>query len=339
MTRTSCCSVSGRGRNCFRLVVLCLAGVGLGAWTGCSETSLTVSHVDPEPFTVYQQLARLEVTSDRLFHVIAAQSDVVGYSRLLEAQSGLSTPLTFTQTDRIEQSFVHSLKVMLVDLAPTNFWEDHLAEYYGTKLPGAAAQVLLAGYEDEILSPSSRLQDLRESFVRDRLPELLPLVRARSKIYQIPSQSMEPTLLPGDHVIVHQVAYQAAEPQQGDVVVYRYPDENGKRFLHRVIGLPGDQIAIREQVVYVNGEALSEPYTRHSDRSSMAGHVRDHLPPITVPLETYFLMGDNREESLDSRFLGPISKEHLLGRVLFIYWSVDPDTHDPRWERLNQLVR
>lgn len=339
MTRTSCCSVSGRGRNCFRLVVLCLAGVGLGAWTGCSETSLTVSHVDPEPFTVYQQLARLEVTSDRLFHVIAAQSDVEGYSRLLEAQSGLSTPLTFTQTDRIEQSFVHSLKVMLVDLAPTNFWEDHLAEYYGTKLAGAEAQVLLAGYEDEILSPSSRLQDLRESFVRDRLPELLPLVRARSKIYQIPSQSMEPTLLPGDHVIVHQVAYQAAEPQQGDVVVYRYPDENGKRFLHRVIGLPGDQVAIRDQVVYVNGEALSEPYTRHSDRSSMAGHVRDHLPPITVPLETYFLMGDNREESLDSRFLGPISKEHLLGRVLFIYWSVDPDTHDPRWERLNQLVR
>lgn len=339
MTCTSCCSVSDRGRNCFRLVALCLAGVGLGAWTGCSETSLTVSHVDPEPFTVYQQLARLEVTSDRLFHVIAAQSDVVGYSRLLEAQSGLSTPLTFTQTDRIEQSFVHSLKVMLVDLAPTNFWEDHLAEYYGTKLPGAEAQGLLAGYEGESLSPSSRLQDLRESFVRDRLPELLPLVRARSQIYQIPSQSMEPTLLPGDHVIVHQVAYQAAEPQQGDVVVYRYPDENGKRFLHRVIGLPGDQIAIREQVVYVNGEALSEPYTRHSDRSSMAGHVRDHLPPITVPLETYFLLGDNREESLDSRFLGPIGKEHLLGRVLFIYWSVDPDTHDPRWERLNQLVR
>ena len=339
MTHMSCCSVSDRGRNCFRLVVLCLANVGLGTWAGCSETSLTVSHVDPEPFTVYQQLARLEVTSDRLFHVIAGQSDVAGYSRLLEAQSGLSTPLTFTQTDRIEQSFVHSLKVMLVDLAPTNFWEDHLAEYYGTKLPGAEAQGLLAGYDDESLSPSSRLQDLRESFVRDRLPELLPLVRARSTIYQIPSQSMEPTLLPGDHVIVHQVAYQAAEPQQGDVVVYRYPDENGKRFLHRVIGLPGDQIAIREQVVYVNGEALSEPYTRHSDRSSMAGHVRDHLPPITVPLETYFLMGDNREESLDSRFLGPISKEHLLGRVLFIYWSVDPDTHDPRWERLNQLVR
>jgi signal peptidase I len=145
--------------------------------------------------------------------------------------------------------------------------------------------------------------------------------------------------LPGDHVIVHQVAYQAADPQQGDVVVYRYPDEKGKRFLHRVIGLPGDQIAIRDQVVYVNGEVLSEPYTRHSDRSSMAGHVRDHLSPITVPPETYFLMGDNREESLDSRFLGPINKAHVLGRVLFIYWSVNPETQVPRWERLNLLVR
>ena len=339
MTRTSFCSVSDPGRSCFRSVVLWLIAVGLGLWTGCSETSLTVSHVDQEPFTVYQQLARLEVTSDRLFHMIAAQSDVVGYSRLLEAQSGLSTPLTLTQADRIEQSLIHSLKVMLIDLAPTNFWEDQLADYYGTRLAGADAQALVTGYDDESLLLWSTLQDLRESFVRDRLPELLPLVRARSQIYQIPSQSMEPTLLPGDHVIVHQVAYQAAEPQQGDVVVYRYPDENGKRFLHRVIGLPGDQIAIRDQVVYVNGEALSEPYTRHSDRSSMAGHVRDHLPPITVPLETYFLMGDNREESLDSRFLGPISKEHLLGRVLFVDWSVNPDTHDPRWERLNQLVR
>ncbi len=336
MTRTSFCFISDHGRNYVRLVILWL---GLGLWTGCSETSLTVSHVDQEPFTIYQQLARLEVTSDRLFHVIAAQSDAAGYSRLLEAQSGLSTPLTVTQTDRIEQSFVHSLKVMLIDLAPTNFWEDHLTEYYATRLAGEDAQALLAAYEEESLSPWSKLQDLRESFVRDRLPELLPVVRARSRIYQIPNHAMAPTLLPGDHVIAYQVAYQAADPQQGDVVVYRYPDEQGKRFLHRVIGLPGDEIAIRNQVVYVNGEALSELYVRHSDRSSMAGNVRDHLSPITVPLETYFLMGDNREESLDSRFLGPINKEHLLGRVLFVYWSVDPDTHAPRWERLNQLVR
>ena len=338
MTHKSFRDVSACGRSCYSPVIFWLIGVGLGLWTGCSETSLSVSHVDQEPFTVYQQLARLEVTSDRLFHVIAAQADAVGYTRLLEAQSGLSTPLTLSQTDLIEQSFVRSLKVMLIDLAPTNFWEDHLAAYYGTSLPGEEAQALLAGYDNEIRS-SSRLQDLRESFIRDRLPDLLPAVRARSQIYQIPSQAMEPTLLPGDHVIVHQVAYQAAEPQLGDVVVYRYPDENGKRFLHRVIGLPGDQITIRDQVVYVNGEVLPEPYVRHSDRSSMAGHVRDHLPTITVPLETYFLMGDNREESLDSRFLGPINKEHVLGRVLFVYWSVDPDTHAPRWERLNQLVR
>ncbi|MFO0698959.1 MAG: signal peptidase I [Nitrospira sp.] len=325
--------------SCSSLLVLWGIGMGLGLWTGCSETSLTVSHVDLEPFTAYQQLARLEVTSDRLFQVIAAQSDAAGYSHMLEAQSGLSTPLTVTETDRIEQSFVHSLKVMLFDLAPTNFWEDHLAEYYGTRLSGEEAQTLLARYPEENASPSSKLLDLRESFVRDCLPELLPAVRARSQIYQTPSQAMEPTLLPGDHVIVHEVAYHAAEPQQGDVVVYRYPDENGKRFLHRVIGLPGDQIAIRDQVVYLNGEALPEPYVRHSDHSSMAGHVRDHLSPITVPLGTYFLMGDNREESLDSRFLGPISKDQVLGRALFIYWSVSPDSHAPRWERLNQPVR
>jgi signal peptidase I len=106
-----------------------------------------------------------------------------------------------------------------------------------------------------------------------------------------------------------------------------------------VIGVPGDRIEVHNQVVSVNEEALLEPYVEHTDASSMSGNVRDNLGPVTVPPDSYFVLGDNREESLDSRFLGPISKEHILGQAMFIYWSVDPGSRAPRWDRLNQPVQ
>jgi signal peptidase I len=92
-------------------------------------------------------------------------------------------------------------------------------------------------------------------------------------------------------------------------------------------------------VVSVNDEALTEPYVEHTDASSMSGNVRDNLGPVTIPPDSYFVLGDNREESLDSRFLGPISKEHILGQAMCIYWSVDPGSRTPRWDRLNQPVQ
>lgn len=335
MSSSSC---RGDGRRS-RLLAVGLLAVGVGFWTGCSETLLAVSDSGEAHDTAFHQLALLEVSSGRLSHAITEQADAVGYSHQLERQSELASPLTVDEITRIEQAFVHALKVMLFDLAPTNFWESRLTEYYTTTLPVAEAQRLVDEYEHQDQRPSSWLQELRESFIKDRLPDLLPVVRARSQRFQIPSEAMVPTLLPGDHVMVHRAAYQEAIPQQGDIIVYRYPDEDGQRFLHRVIGVPGDVIEIRDQVVSVNQEVLAEPYMQHTDRSGTAGNVRDHLGPITVPPESYFVLGDNREESLDSRFLGPISKEHIVGRVLFVYWSVDPSTKTPRWDRLNQLVR
>jgi signal peptidase I len=296
------------------------------------------SDQDSEPQAVFHQLAGLEVASDRLYELVADQADVVGFSHQLEVESDLASPFTPTEMERIAQSFVRSLKVMLFDLAPANFWEEHLAQYYASTLSAAAAQRLVEGYGSEVLIPTSRVQELRWNFVTDRLPDLLPAVRARSHRFQISNEAMVPALLPGDHVMAHTAAYYTTEPQHGDVIVYRYPDENGKLFLHRVIGVPGDRIEVRDQVVSLNEEVLAESYVQHSDRSSTAGNVRDNLGPMTVPPDAYFVLGDNREESLDSRFLGPISKEHILGQALFIYWSVDPSTRTPRWDRLNQPV-
>ena len=328
--------VLGRSSNC---VAICLLVICSGLWAGCGTAPVAQSGHDSESPAVFYQLAGLEVASDRLYESIADQADVAGFSHQLEVESDLASPFTASEMEHVAQSFARSLKVMLFDLAPANFWEHHLAQYYASTLPNTEARRLVEGYGSEILIPTSTVQELRWNFVTDRLPDLLPVVRARSHRFQISNEAMAPALLPGDHVITHRAAYHAAEPQRGDVIVYRFPDENGTLFLHRVIGVPGDRIDVHNQVVSVNEEAVTEPYVQHTDRSSMAGNVRDNLGPVTVPPNAYFVLGDNREESLDSRFLGPISKEHIVGQVRFIYWSVDPSTRTPRWDRLNQPVR
>lgn len=300
---------------------------------------MTAPHGGREPTNAFRQLAYLEVSSDRLYQAVVDQADVVGYSHQLELQSDLASPLLPTDFERIQRSFEGSLKVMLFDLAPAHFWEQHLAEHYAGTLSIEEAQTLVDEYESQVLYSLSRVQDLRRSFVTDHLPNLLPVVRARSQTFEISNAAMAPTFLPGDHVIVNRAAYHAAAPQRGDVVLYRYPDEEGKRLVHRVIGLPGDQIEIRTQMLSVNGEVLPEPYVQHTDQPLAPGNVRDHVRPMIVPPDAYFVLGDNREESLDSRFLGPISKAHILGQVVFIHWSVDPSTRSPRWERLNRSVQ
>ena len=311
----------------------------LGMLVGCSTAPMAPPHHDGASQTVFQQLAHLEVSSNYLSMAIADQADVAGYSHQLALLSDLAGPFTTADMERIDRSFMSTLRVMLFDLAPAHFWETHLAAYYAARLSDSKAQMLVEAYEREALLPSSQLLELRRNFLVDRLPDLLPEVRAGSGPFQIPNEAMVPVLLPGDQVIVHKAAYDGVAPQRGDIVVYRYPDEYGKLFIHRVIGLPGDQVQISDQTVMINGELLEESYVQHTDRSMPAGNVRDHLGPVTVPSDTYFVMGDNREESLDSRFLGSIQKEQLLGQVVFVYWSVDPGTRTPRWERLNQPVR
>ena len=317
---------------------ICLLVACIGLWAGCSSAPIAVSHHDQEPNNVFQQLAHLEVSSDQLYQAVVDQADMMGYSHHLEFQSDLASPLASADLERITQSFKGALKVMLFDLAPADFWEHHLAEYYAGALSIKEAQTLIVEYESQVLYSSSRVQVLRRSFVADRLPDLLPVVRARSQTFEISNEAMIPTFLPGDHVIVNRAAYHAAGPQRGDIVLYRYPDEEGKRFVHRVIGLPGDRIEIRTQILSVNGEALTEPYAQHTDRPLAPGNVRDHVGPMIVPPDAYFVLGDNREESLDSRFLGPVSKSQVLGQVVFIHWSVDSGTRSPRWERLNHPV-
>jgi signal peptidase I len=135
--------------------------------------------------------------------------------------------------------------------------------------------------------------------------------------YFIPSGSMESTLMPGDLLIAEKFSYKILgnEPQRGDVMIFVYPgnDERGKPdFIKRIIGLPGDRVEVNEGIVYVNGEALDEPYIKEQAFSD--------FPETQVPEGHYFALGDNRNHSRDSRAWGFVPRKNLEGRALFVFW-------------------
>ena len=166
--------------------------------------------------------------------------------------------------------------------------------------------------------------------------------------FKIPSGSMLDTLLIGDHLLVNKFLYgtripftdkvilSIEEPADGDVIVFEFPEDTSKDFIKRIIGAPGDVLEMKDKVVYRNGQKLDEPYVKHTDPNIQAR--RDNFGPITVPPGKYFAMGDNRDESYDSRFWGFVDKDKIRGKAWVIYWSWDGPA-DIRWSRIGNLVR
>lgn len=154
--------------------------------------------------------------------------------------------------------------------------------------------------------------------------------------FRIPSGSMEDALCAGDFVLVYKLAYQLGEePKPGDVVVFRYPLNPAKTYIKRVIAGPGQTVQIVDKQIYVNDRPLVDPLTvKHTDDRVMPAVLsnRDNFGPFQVSPEQYFVMGDNRDNSVDSRFWGLVEKEHLIGKALFVYWSWRPDPGAPKWE-------
>lgn len=214
----------------------------------------------------------------------------------------------------------------------------------------------------------------------------------------VPTPSMDSTVMVGDHMIVDKLAYSPAgsvsrfllpytEVQRGDIIVFRYPVDIRQNYVKRVIGIPGDQIRIVDKVVHVNGKALTEPYTQHilpglepyrdnfpgdppvelyrrlvdggnmlERAQQMLAHTRNG--ELVIPPEYFFAMGDNRDNSLDSRYWGLVPRENIIGKPLLIFWSYDAPTEalvgysadhfldlaanfftKTRWERTLKLVR
>ncbi len=170
--------------------------------------------------------------------------------------------------------------------------------------------------------------------------------------FKIPSGSMEPTLLVGDHILVSKFIYgmhipftnhvilPLENPKEGDVVVFEYPKDESIDFIKRAIGLPGDKLQIINKQVYINGKALYEPYAYHGDSDILSANVspRDNFGPIVVPKGEYFMMGDNRDFSNDSRFWGFVKRDLILGKAWVIYFSWNPKTLHIRWNRFGMLI-
>jgi signal peptidase I len=152
------------------------------------------------------------------------------------------------------------------------------------------------------------------------------------KPYRIPSESMVPTLLIRDRVLANRFIYHLREPQRGDIVVFRYPVDERLTFIKRLIGLPGDVISLDEGKVVVNGKPLDEPYLAQEGGRPVPTNPDGPPPgstmaapwsltqPYTVGKDEYFVMGDNRLNSDDSRVWGPVPKDNLIGLAFLVYW-------------------
>jgi signal peptidase I len=152
-----------------------------------------------------------------------------------------------------------------------------------------------------------------------------------------PTPSMEPAILVGDRVVVDKSAYAFSEPQRGDLAIHRTMQFQASTMMQRIVGLPGETIEIRNREVYVNGRKLDEPYVQFLRASTDETSSGDSMPPMVIPADAYFLLGDNRDNSMDSRFIGPVPRQQLLGKVRTIYFSSDPDTHKLRWNRIGKM--
>ncbi len=190
--------------------------------------------------------------------------------------------------------------------------------------------------------------------------------------FVIPTGSMEDTLLIGDHLLVDKLAYAPAgkfskfilpysEPKHGDIIVFRYPVDISQTFVKRTIGVPGDHIKIVNQQIYRNGIKLIEPYVYH--KAPYPDSYRDNFPSsesnllmlmdqakemlannvvngeVVVPNDSFFAMGDNRDNSLDSRYWGFVPRENIIGKPLILYWSYDANTESLASSSVNALSR
>jgi len=160
--------------------------------------------------------------------------------------------------------------------------------------------------------------------------------------FKIPSGSMEPTLLVGDHILVNKFLYgiklpylqttliPISDPERGDIIVFIYPEDKDKDFIKRVIGVPGDKIQMQGKQIFVNGLPFDDRYGFYDEK---AGNPNRSFGPVVVPKGHYFVMGDNRDHSMDSRFWGFVPSEAVKGKAFIIYWSW------PNWQRFLHLVR
>lgn len=204
-------------------------------------------------------------------------------------------------------------------------------------------------------------------YSRSFFPILLLVFSIRSfayEPYRIPSGSLKPTLLVGDFILVNKFDYgirlpvihkkilSMGEPKRGDIVVFREPPTESRNLIKRVIGLPGDRVSYKDKVLYINGKEISQEFKSASmdvieKQENLLGvthHIyqsparEDDDFDVVVPAGKYFMMGDNRDDSADSRAWGFLPEENIVGKATHIWMSVDTPKHPVRWERIGEKI-
>jgi signal peptidase I len=208
----------------------------------------------------------------------------------------------------------------------------------------------------------SKFAESVQNFINEWSINILILLFGTTTLVQafiVPTPSMDTTVMVGDHLLVDKLSYAPAgsisrfflpytDPHRGDIIVFRYPMDIRQNFVKRVMGVPGDHIRVVNKAVYLNGKLLQEPYARHIQpdiepyRDNFPGEPRgpvydrakemleEHVMngELVVPPDSYFAMGDNRDDSLDSRYWGFVPRENIIGKPLLIFWSYDAPTED-----------
>jgi signal peptidase I len=174
--------------------------------------------------------------------------------------------------------------------------------------------------------------------------------------FKIPSSSMEPTLQVGDHLLVNKFIYgikfpiietkyfQFKNPQRGDIIVFVYPKDRSKDFIKRVIGTEGEKVQIVHNKIYINNQLIEDPWGRYDERAPSTKYMQpmEIFGPVTVPANSVFVLGDNRDNSQDSRFWGFVNVNEVKGKALIIYFSWDRYAENllgkVRWVRFGKLI-
>ncbi|MEO6463010.1 MAG: signal peptidase I [Candidatus Eisenbacteria bacterium] len=204
--------------------------------------------------------------------------------------------------------------------------------------------------------PERRPKSLLREYVEAIVYALLLTVALRAFVLQafrIPSESMLDTLLVGDYLFVNKLDYGPKlpftdtrlpgfrSPLRGDIIVFQYPDDTRRDYIKRCVALGGQTIEVKNKVLYIDGQKQVEPYVKHVDPTNHPAGIdsRDNYGPYQVPAGHLFMMGDNRDNSNDSRFWGPVNMNLVKGRAMFLYWSWDGERRWPRFHRILTAIR
>ncbi len=208
----------------------------------------------------------------------------------------------------------------------------------------------------EAPAPAGRKSLVREYAEAIFIAVLLALVIRQCGVqaFTIPSGSMMETLLVDDYILVNKFLYGAElpfsdihlpgfrKPERGDIVVFKYPADESRDFIKRIIGVGGDTVQVQDNRVKLNGRPIEEPYVRPGSIPAVPSGHCGYLygcDPLVVPPDSYFVMGDNRDNSQDSRYWGFVRGEKIRGKAFLIYWSWNRENHWPRWGRLGNWLR